>query len=614
MRNQTLADIQLKKAKQEQRKLDQFLAEVQDYFELISQEDENENLEREQYWIERNKQGNSLPDIHFTAEGNEISFEKDPNKKPAKCNLPLTQDHIDEYTYCAYHPIYTIRNYFKIVNVDQGIVNFKLYDFQQELIRKIFRYNRVLTLQARQSGKTSTAGAAILYYCIFNKDKNVGIIANKKATANEILDRIKLMYIHLPMWLKPGIIKWNESTIEFDNGCKILTSATTASSIRGRSLSFLYIDEISFIPKKMWDSFYKSTFPVISSSKLAKIVCSTTPNGKDHFYYMWQDAINKRSDFVTHLVRWYQVPGRDEEWKKKALAELGNSEEAFRQEYLCEFIGASVEYISLARLEQYEKMYTKPIVVDSNLKINIFEQPQNKHSYVIAVDVSEGKGLDYQALVIIDCTKMPLKVVATLKNNKIDTIQFASIIYQLALKYNEAYIVIENNFSDVAKDLWYNYEYTNIINLNLNKQENRQGKYFDIGLRTTPKTRRIGEEYFKHLVENDKILLNDIQIIKELNNLEYNEARKRFEPRDTQINDDLWSALKSFSYIAKTMFFEAMLKNGTPLQLFKLNSEEEQSIQDNLSHIIKPVIIETSSNNTKKKFKDTVEKKWERWI
>lgn len=610
----SLADLQLKKAKEEQKKLDQYLAEVQDYFECIADEDENENYEREQYWIERNEQGNPLVDFKYDARGREISFDNDAGKKSKDCELPLTQDHIDEYTYCAYHPIYTIRNYFKIINIDHGLVNFKLYDFQEQLVKNFFFNNRLLAMFSRQSGKTSTIAACLLFYSSFNKDKNIGIIANKKSTANEVLERIKLMYIHLPNWLKPGIVKWNEGTIEFDNGCKIITSATTATSIRGKSLAVLYIDEISHIGKKMWDAFYKSTFPVISSSKLAKIAITTTPNGKDHFYYMWQDAIKGNSSFVTQKVRWYEIPGRDEEWKKKALAELGNNLESFGQEYLVEFLSASIEYISLERLEQYEQMISPPKAIDSNLKLNIFEQPQDKHSYIMTVDVSEGKGLDHQALAIVDCSEMPLKIVATLKNNKIDTIQYASIIYQLALKYNEAHIIIENNFSDVAKDLWFNYEYTNIINMNLRKQENRQGKYFEIGLRTTPKTRRIGEEYFKHLVENDKIILNDIRIIKELNNLEFNEARKRFEPRDTQINDDLWAALKGFSYIAKTMFFEAMLKNGSALQLFKVNSEDEQSIQDNLSLIIKPVVVEATSAPKKKKFRDAVEKKWDHWI
>lgn len=472
-------------------------------------------------------------------------------------------------------------------------------------------YHHLFYTNGILSHNSICVAAIMMYYCIFNKNKTLGIISLKKAGAVEILDRIKTIYLNLPMWLKPAVTKWNNGSIEFANGCKIIASATTGASIRGKSLAFLYIDEICFIPRKLWDSFYKSTFPVISASKLAKIVITTTPNGKDHFYYMWQDAIKKRNDYVTQKVIWTDVPGRDEAWRLGALADVGNDENAFRQEYEVEFLGASLEYIKLKTLEQVESTIKSPLYNDKDTTLNVFEHPINNHDYCISVDVSEGKGKDYNTAVVIDVSQMPLKVVATLKNNQIDSIEFAPILYQLGMKYNEAFLMIENNLSDLAKDMWYNYEYVNMLNFNLSKSEFRQPKKIEVGLKTTSKVRKIGEEYFKHMVENDKIILNDIRLIKELNNLEYNEMKKRFVPRDENINDDLWSAMKTFSYIAKTYYFEAMLKNGKALNGLLQSSRKDED--EPLPFIIKPFVMTTVTDETAKKKSKVIDRAERRW-
>lgn len=608
----SLRAVQLQKAIEKQKKLDKYLQEVQEYFEFIAEEDEDENLEREDYWAQKELNGFQLKDFTHDAEGKEIHFKGNADVKPPKCALPFTQEHVDEFVYCSYHPIYTITNYFKIVSEDRGIIPFDLYDFQKTLIRNVFKNTRNLALFARQSGKSICVAAIMLFYCMFNKNKTLGIISLKRAGAIEILDRIKTIYLNLPMWLKPAISKWNNGSIEFANGCKIIASATTGASIRGKSLAFLYIDEICFIPRKLWDSFYKSTFPVISASKLAKIVITTTPNGKDHFYYMWQDALKGKNGYTTQKVIWTQVPGRDEIWRQGALADVGHDELAFRQEYEVEFLGASLEYIKLKTLESVESSIKPPLYADPATSLYIFEQPIENHDYCIAVDVSEGKGKDYNAVNVIDVSQMPLKIVASLKNNQIDSIELAPIIYHLCEKYNEAFLMIENNLSDLAKDLWYNYEYTNMLNFNLSKSEFRQPKKIEVGLKTTSKVRRIGEEYFKHMVENDKIILNDIRLVKELNNLEYNELKKRFVPRDENINDDLWSSMKIFSYIAKTYYFEAMLKNGKALANLLISNSKENG-EEPLPFILRPVTISsTTDESSKKKSKvlDRAEKRW----
>lgn len=608
-----VVDKKLLKAIEKQKELDKYLEEVDAYFKQIGNESFEEDEERENYWEEREYNGNPLPVITKDAYGNDIEFMGNNEIVPKNCSLPLTQEHIDEFAFCAYHPIYTIKRYFKIVSEDRGIIPFELYDYQKDLVQNFFKYNRNLTLQSRQSGKTTTIASCLLFYCIFNENKTIGIISLKKAGAVEVLDRIKTMYLNLPLWLKPAVKKWNNGSIEFANGCRIIASATTAASIRGKSLACLYIDEICYIGTKLWDSFYKSTFPVISASRSAKIMISTTPNGRDFFYEMWKDAISGITDYHTMKVTWKDVPGRDEKWRQSALADLGGDELAFRQEYEVEFIGASIEYISYNSLDEIEKeIKLNPPCInrDDSKGLEIYKQPEPKHEYCIAVDVSEGKARDHSTAIVIDVSQMPLNVVASMKTNTIDPLDFAPILYELALKYNEAFIMVENNFSDVASDLWYNYEYTNMFTYDLSKGDNRQPKKIEIGLKTTKKTRKIGEIYFKHLVENGKIIINDLRIIKELNNLQWNEAKKRFEPRDESINDDLWSAMKTFSYIAKSQYFENQIAHGETIQsLFKNNKEVEA-----LPFIIKPVTISTT-NVTDNRFRrpkvlDDVEKKW----
>ena len=609
-----VVDKKLLKDIERQKTLDKYLAESEDYFQSIGNESEEEDDEREEYWQKREEEGNPLPEIIKDAEGKDICFMNMAGIVPVNCKLPLTQDHVDEYAFCAYHPIYCIKKYFKIVSQDRGIIPFELYEYQQRLIKNCFLYHRNIALQSRQSGKSTTIAAILLFYSIFNENKTIGIMSLKKKGAVEVLNRIKVMYMDLPFWLKPAVKKWNNGSIEFGNGCSIIASATTGSGLRSASLSVLYCDELAFIPPKMWDEFYKSTFPVISASKMSRIIITSTPKGKaNQLYDIWKDAISGISDYHTIKVTWKDVPGRDEKWKAAALADLGGDEVAFRQEYEVEFIGASIEYISYETLDKIEKeIKMTPNVVhrDDNLGLEIYEQPITSHEYCIAVDISEGKAKDYSTAIVIDITQMPLKIVASMKNNKIDTLDFAPVLYEMALKYNEGYLMIENNFSDVARDLWFNYEYTNMFTYDLGKADFKQPKKIEIGLKTTQKTRKIGEIYFKHLVENHKIILNDLRLIKEMNNLQWNENKNRFEPRDTSINDDLWSAMKTFSYIAKTQYFESMIAHGDSIKSLFTKEQSEEA----LPFIIKPMVISTSTvvekTPRRPKILDSYEKRW----
>jgi len=332
----------------------------------------------------------NLPEINVDANGREISYEKNVMRKGKNVKMTLSKEHVEELNYCFQHPIYTIRNYVKIVNEDLGLIDFKLYQYQAEFIQNCFGNKRVIASFPRQSGKTTTSASFMLMFAVYNKRKTIAIVANKKATSKEILFRIGLMYDYLPMWMKPGIEEWNKESIIFSNGCRIIAAATSSDSIRGQSISLLYLDEFAFIQKNMVNQFIESTFPVISSSKLARIIITSTPNGKNHFYKFFMDAKHHKSAFVSMGIKWNEVPGRNEKWKKEMISELGSIEK-FNQEYGAEFIEASNLAFSADTLRHIDRVQTTESLL-ANVKVvdglKIYERPIKGQKYlIIAVKV-----------------------------------------------------------------------------------------------------------------------------------------------------------------------------------------------------------------------------------
>lgn len=543
-KNNTLLNQQ--KAKQEI--LDKYLQESEDYFQLCASEDIQQS---------RLRIPPKLKDFTHDADGDEIQYKNNTSIKPKGCRLRLKQTHIDEYAFCSCRPIYTIKNYFKVVHQDYGIVNLDPYTFQEKIIQTTFKEKRTLVRVGRQAGKSTILVGFILFYCMFNKNKNIALVANKASTSKEILDRIKLAYTLAPHWLKPGVVKWNDNKVVFENGMTIIAAATTSSSIRGLAISLLYIDEISHIHPKMWKSFEASTFPVISSSKMAKIICTTTPKGRDHFWRMWDKSAKGKGAYKLIHVRWNEIPGRDEKWKQTTLmSECGGDEEVFSQEYDAQFIGESKSLVDSEVVDWVAQGIAQPVKKEGELWI--YEQPKKGTDYVITCDVSEGKELDYSTIHVFRISSVPYKQVATYKSNKVDIVEFPGVIYQLAMRYNEAYVLIENNNMGVGvcKDLWVDYEYRNMFNLKQEKINQKTPAVFELGFRTSNKTKKLGEQYLKFLLKKSKIEIVDSRTLEEFNNLVYNPSNGCFEADDRNINDDLFAALRNLCYIIKTKKFD----------------------------------------------------------
>jgi len=491
--------------------------------------------------------------------------------------IEWSPDLIKEYLKCSEDPIYFAKKYIKIVHVDKGLIPFEMYDYQEEITHKITNNRRVAVLTARQSGKTTTATAIILHYILFNEFKTVAILANKGDAAREVMARVKLAYEALPKWLQQGIEEWNKGNIALENGCQVLAGTTTSSAIRGKSISFLYLDEVAFI--EGYDEFFASVYPTISSGESTKLLMTSTPNGLNHFWKTCKGAKEGTNGYEYVEVMWNDVPTRDEKWKRETLEALDYDEEKFAQEYECQFLGSSGTLISGAALKQLA--YSNPLY--SKDGICQYEKPEKDHVYSMTVDVSRGKGLDYSTFNVIDITSMPYKQVCTFRDNFISPIDFASIIYRVATSYNEALVLIEiNDIGSQVSDtlvMDFGYEgmlYTESAGRNGKRISNGFGKISDTGVRTTKAVKSVGCSMLKMLIEQQQLIINDFETIQELSRFSKKGSSYEAEPGS---HDDLVMNLVVFAWLTSQSYFKEITDINT---LSKLRQKTEEQIDDDL--------------------------------
>ena len=410
-----------------------------------------------------------------------------PNLKKANTAIEFTQEQIIEFLKCKEDPVYFANNYIKIVSLDEGLTQFHPYHFQEKLINNFHNKRFNICKMPRQTGKSTTVVSYLLHYAVFNDSVNIGILANKAATARELLGRLQTAYENLPKWMQQGIISWNKGSLELENGSKILASSTSASAVRGMSFNILFLDEFAFVPNHVADSFFASVYPTITSGKSTKVIIVSTPHGMNHFYRMWHDAEKGKNEYIPTDVHWSEVPGRDSKWKETTIA--NTSEAQFKVEFECEFLGSVNTLINPAKLRTL--VYDDP--VKRNAGLDIYENPIEEHNYMISVDVSRGLGNDYSAFIVFDITEFPYRVVAKYRNNEIKPMLFPNIIYDVAKAYNNSWMLIEiNDIGDqVASILHFDLEYENILMCSMRGRNGQvvgsgfSGKKSQLGLRMT---------------------------------------------------------------------------------------------------------------------------------
>jgi hypothetical protein len=484
----------------------------------------------------------------------DTSYLGNANLKKIGTTISFTEEQIQEYYKCSEDPVYFIDNYCMIVTLDHGIQPFKLYDCQKTKIKLIHDNRKVILMEGRQQGKTTSAAAYILWYTIFQESKSVAILANKSNTAREIMSRYQLMYEYLPIWMQQGIKVWNKGDVELENGSKVFTSATTASGIRGKSVNMLYIDEAAIIPNNIADAFFTAVYPVISAGQTTKILITSTPLGYNHFWKFWNDATNKRNDFVPMFIPYWEIPGRDEKWADEQRRQLGDLK--YNQEVLCKFLGSALTLIRSDVIEQMS--YDDPIY--SNDGVDIYDMAEKGHTYVIVADTAKGVGGDYSAFVIVDVTEVPYKMVGKYRDNTIAPMLYPSVIYRLAKEFNDAYVLIEINSSEqVAHILYHEYEYENILFVQRDAKGQRISGGFagagktQLGVNTDKKVKRMGCFNFKSLLEEKKLLIPDSDVISEIST--FIESKGSYAA-DEGYHDDLVMPLVLFGWLTSNPYFK----------------------------------------------------------
>ncbi len=500
-----------------------------------------------------------------------------PLLKKANVAQEFTKEQILEFMACKHDPVYFAKQHVKIVSLDEGLVGFKPYDFQETLIRRFHENRFNICKMPRQTGKSTTSVSYLLHYAVFNDNVNIGILANKAATARDLLGRLQTAYENLPKWMQQGIISWNKGSLELENGSKILAASTSASAVRGMSFNILFLDEFAFVPNHIAESFFASVYPTITSGQSTKVIMVSTPHGMNHFYRYWHDAERGKNEYVPTDVHWSEVPGRDAKWKAQTIA--NTSDQQFKVEFECEFLGSVDTLIAPSKLRTlvYENPKTR------NAGLDVYENPIEKHDYVMTVDVARGVVKDYSAFVIIDITAFPHKVVAKYRNNEIKPMLFPNIIHEVAKSYNEAFILCEvNDVGDqVASILNYDMEYPNLLMASMRGRAGQvvgqgfSGKKTQLGVKMSKTVKKVGSLNLKTIVEGDKLIFNDYEIMSELTT--FIQKNNSFEAEDG-CNDDLAMCLVIYAWLVAQDYFKELTDQDVRKRLYE--DQRDQIEQD----------------------------------
>jgi hypothetical protein len=477
------------------------------------------------------------------------------------------------------NPQYFIENYVKIISLDEGLVPFKMYDFQKEMVGTFHSNRFTICKLPRQSGKSTVMVSYLLHYALFNPSVNIAILANKAATARDLLSRLQLAYEHLPKWLQQGVMSWNKGSLELENGSKILASSTSASAVRGGSYNIIFLDEFAYVPSNVAEQFFSSVYPTISSGKTTKVMIVSTPHGMNMFYKLWVDAEEGRNTYIPIEVHWSEVPGRDEKWKEETIK--NTSQAQFNTEFECEFLGSIDTLIAPHKLKQLT--YRSPKQSSGGLDVHVLPQPD--HTYLLTADVSRGTSNDYSAFVVVDVSEIPYRVVAKFRDNEIKPLIFPSKIYDTARAYNQAFVLIEVNDigEQVANAMQFDLEYDNLIMASMRGRAGQvlgggfSGGRAQLGVRTTKATKKIGCSNLKQLVEDNKLIIEDYECINELSTFIVKGAS--FEA-DDGCNDDLVACLFIFAWVTDQQYFKELTDSDIRKTMM---SEQQDALEQDMA-------------------------------
>ncbi len=512
-----------------------------------------------------------------------------PLIKRAGIEHQYDEKELKEYLKCTENPTYFIENYTQIIALDEGLVPFHLRGYQEELINHYNENRFSVVLASRQSGKSITSCAYLLWYLLFNPEVTVAVLANKGAIAREMVARIVTMLESVPFFLQPGVKILNKGNIEFGNDSKLVAAATSSSSIRGMSINMLYLDEFAFVEDA--ETFYTATYPVITSGKNSKVIITSTANGVGNmFHKIYESAIHGNSEYKHFLINWFDVPGRDDAWKKETIA--NTSEAQFEQEYGNSFLGTGNTLINSDCL-----LGMRAIDPDWNREgVNVYKKPIEGHDYICTVDVSKGRGLDYSTFSIFDVSTKPFEQVCTYRDNTVSPMIYPDLLNKYCKPYNDALVIIENNAEGgmVASQLHYDIEYPNVFVQGMTKAE-------DIGITMTRRIKRVGCSTMKELLEENRLFIQDRATITEL--MTFISKGNSFEA-DRGYHDDMVMNLVLFSWFITTDFFTNLTDKKIKDLLY---SEQQKLIEDD---ILPPGVFGNQDEKVETSFVDDQGDRW----
>jgi hypothetical protein len=368
---------------------------------------------------------------------------------------------------CTRNILYFAEHFFYIVNLDRGKDRINLYKYQKRILRSLRDSRFNIVLSSRQSGKTTLMTIYALWICCFYEDQRILIVANKELTAINIFKRVRMAYEMLPNWLKPGVGEYGKTSMSLANGSSIGISTTSSDAGRGDSCNVLILDELAFIDNHLVENFWKSVYPIISSSKKSKIFIASTPNGTENlFFQLYDNAIRGKNNWNPERVDWWEVPGRDDAWKEDTIRSLGSTE-AFAQEFGNEFIQTGETVLNEDLLQKIKVDIKQPKYVYDEGSYLLWTEPEDGRIYVVGVDIGEGVGEAASVIQILDITELSnITQVAVYHNNKINPFNFTTKLLEILGHWGNPYAMIERNNcgAQVVDNLRNVHNYENIVN------------------------------------------------------------------------------------------------------------------------------------------------------
>lgn len=487
--------------------------------------------------------------------------------------IEFTHEQKSEYAKCAVSVEYFLENYANIISLDDGIVKFKPFAYQKRILKALKNNRKVLVKLFRQSGKSTVVAGYMAWYCLFKDNKHACILANKMATAKEIFSRVQMIIELCPKWLQQGIKTWNKTSFELENGTKCFCAATSPSAVRGQSISLLVLDEFAFLSASLAEEFIASVFPTISSSQTSQLVIVSTPKGMNHYYKLWVESEQGINGFKAIHGKWQEHPKRDQAWYLEQKAILGDVKTA--QEIDCSFVGSSN---TLVKGEKIAALALRQPITNSLDGFVAYEAPTKKASYVMTVDVAEGKEMDSSAFVIFDISKLPYRIVATYKNNAINTLAYPEVIHHYAKMYNDAFVLVESNSlgQQVADALFYDIEYENMYMSAKEDVIDGYGGSARPGIKTTKKTKAIGCNAIKAIIENDNLDVGSAEVVDEMST--FVRVGSTYKAEEGK-HDDLMMCCVTFGFLTQTTAFKNLFdfylrKEFIKQQLTQIESDE----------------------------------------